>query len=266
MASWGPDHSKILSMLLDSVVGTKEMIAIRQDYCRLQDCLESALQKNNIYFTGSKSEGLDLPGSDQDYMIDTNNIFEIKVTHSSDENNTFLYSTLLMSTENVPPGFALLEHLQQTPLHPFLYQASQNINSRQYLSSDLFVQNCVSGFRNLNMPYIQSVQRQGPSVEVWFTSDTSESGTDTVYSIHCPFWPNESSEWVHRMRHFSWPTSQDISTITDFGFHLVPVGHTHSDTKLMEWRITFSMAERTLVWSFNHVQMQCYAVMKIILK
>ena len=34
----------------------------------------------------------------------------------------------------------------------------------------------------------------------------------------------------------------------------------------MEWRISFSVAERTLVWSFNHVQMQCYAVMKIILK
>ena len=34
----------------------------------------------------------------------------------------------------------------------------------------------------------------------------------------------------------------------------------------MEWRISFSVAERTLVWSFNHVQMQCYAVMKLILK
>ena len=89
---------------------------------------------------------------------------------------------------------------------------------------------------------------------------------DNVFSIHCPFWPNESSEWVQRPRHFAWPTSQDISTITDFGFHLVPVGHPHSDTKLMEWRISFSMAERTLVWSFNHVQIQCYAVMKIILK
>ena len=36
--------------------------------------------------------------------------------------------------------------------------------------------------------------------------------------------------------------------------------------KLAEWRISFSVAERTLVWSFNHIQMQCYAVMKILLK
>ena len=266
MASWTPDHSMILSLLLDTVVGTKEMIAIRQDYCRLYDCLQSA--DLDIYFTGSKAEGLDLPGSDTDYMIDTNNILKIKVTQSLDENNeTFPYSALFMSTENVPPGFALLQHLQKTQLHPFLYQASQNMYGRQYLSSDLFVQNCVSVFRNIKSPMLQSVQRQGPSAEVWVSGEnTSESGTDLVYSIHCPFWPNESSEWVHRLRHFSWPTSQDISTITDYGFHLVPVGHPHSPTKLIEWCISFSMAERTLVWSFNQVQMQCYAVMKIILK
>ena len=138
---------------------------------------------------------------------------------------------------------------------------------RRYLSSDLFVQNFVSLTRNMNLPELQLVQRQGPSAEIWLLGmNTSESGTDHVSSIHCPFGPNESSEWVHRLRHFSWPTSQDISTITDFGCHLVAVGHPHSDSKPMEWRISFSMAERTLVWSFNHVQIQCYAVMKIILK
>ena len=61
-------------------------------------------------------------------------------------------------------------------------------------------------------------------------------------------------------------SSHDISSIIEFGCHLVPIGHPHSDTKLTEWRISFSVAERALVWSFNHIQMQCYAVMKIILK
>ena len=55
-------------------------------------------------------------------------------------------------------------------------------------------------------------------------------------------------------------------SITDFGFHLAPIGHPQSGSKLFEWRISFSIAERTLVWSFNQVQMQCYALMKIILK
>ena len=106
--------------------------------------------------------------------------------------------------------------------------------------------------------------RQGPSLETW--TEYSKMSHDDVLSIHCPFWPNSALEWNERPRHFGWPRSHDISTIIKFGCHLVPVGHPHSEMKSTEWRISFSIAERTLVWSFNHVQMQCYAVMKIILK
>ena len=266
MPSWTPDHSMILSLLLDTVVGTKEMIEIRQDYCRIKDCIQSIFLQHNVYFTGSKSEGLNLPGSDKDYMIDINKKFMIKVTQSSDENNdTSPYSTFFMSTENAPPGFAILRLVYSAVMHPFVYQSSQYMNGVQYLSSDLFIEINVLLFRNI--PGGNTVRRQGPSAELWsHFHDKSEPGVDHVSSIYCAFWPTQASEWVQRPRHFGWPTSQDVLSITDFGFHLVPVGHPHSDTKLLEWRISFSFAERILVWSFNHVQIQCYAVMKIILK
>ena len=194
----------------------------------------------------------------------------IKVIQSLDENMdpSANVSTFFMSTENVPPGFALLEYLRQTKksMHFPVYQALQNKYGIRYLSSDLFVQNFVLRMSSIS-PALQKVRRQGPSVEIWTPfCDISDSGTDQVYCIHCPFWPNECLEWVHRPRQFGWPTSQDISSITNFGFHLVPIGHPHSDTKQMEWRLSFSMPERTLLWSCNHVKMQCYAVMKIILK
>ena len=64
--SWTPDQSSLLSVLLDEVVGTQEMIDIRQDHCRLHDCIKSD-DSVNWYFTGSKAEGLNLPGSDEDY-------------------------------------------------------------------------------------------------------------------------------------------------------------------------------------------------------
>ena len=231
------------------------------------DCIElENMGRCCTYFTGSKAEGLDLPGSDEDYMLDINNFYHIKVTQSLEENNdTSHYSIFCMSTENVYPCFALLWHVPQTPMYSHLYQSSQNMDGLQYLSSDLVVRSAVSVTNNSGL--IKIAKRQGPSAEVWLKSDdpTSDCGIDTVWSIHCPFWPNECLEWLHRPRHFGWPTSQNISII-DFGFHLVPVGHPRSATKLLEWRISFSWAERTLVWSFNHVQMQCYAVMKIILK
>ena len=63
---WTRQQSSLLSLLLDEVVGTQEMINMRQDFCRLYDCIRSN-HSGNRYFTGSKAEGLDLPGSDEDY-------------------------------------------------------------------------------------------------------------------------------------------------------------------------------------------------------
>ena len=271
MPNWTPDHSMILSLLLDVVVGTKEEITIRQDYCRLHDCLASTLHQQNNYFTGSKAEGLELPGSDHDFMIDINENHHMEVIQLIDEYPNIFplsLSVFLMCTQNVPPGFALLQYLQNVPhtmIKPCLQESLKKMDGSQYLSSDFFVDKHKMFSSHLKGG-VKS-KRQGPSLETWTEYDnTSDSGSDNVLSIHCKFWPNECIEWIHRTRNFDWPTPHAISSIVEFGCHLVPIGHPHSDTKPMEWRISFSIAERTLVWSFNHVQMQCYAIMKIILK
>ena len=166
MASWTRDDSKILSVLLDDVVGTQEMIEIRQDFCRMYDCLMSEMMNTSVYFTGSKAEGLDLPGSDEDYMYDINNLYQIKVTQSLDENNdTSHYSIFYMSTENVYPCFALLQHVPQTPMNSYLYQLSQNMDGLQYLSSDLCVEKYVSLLNETESR--GTAKRQGPSAEYW---------------------------------------------------------------------------------------------------
>ena len=134
-----------------------------------------------------------------------------------------------------------------------------------HLSSFLFTRESLQA-ENPEDRYTRVIQ--GPSIETWSDEydDRSESGFDYVPSIHCPFWPRGAEEWLHRPRRCGWPTPTDITQIKDFGCHLVAVGYPLSSSKEMEWRISFSIAERILVWSFNHVQIQCYAVMKIILK
>ena len=242
MASrWTPEDSRVLSQLLDQVVGTPEEIDIRQDYCRLRDCIESELQQQNIYFTGSKAEGLDLPGSDLDYMHDINNDHNITVIQSLDENpNISPLCIFLMCTDNTHPGFALLQHVPNVHLimiKPCIHKALKNLYGSQYFSSDLFVDKHSVG----NDGEGDITKRQGPSLEHWGKySDKSDSGVDHVGSIHCAFWPNEATEWTNRVRNFNWPKPSDISSIIKFGFHLVPVGHPHSDRKTMEWRISFS--------------------------
>ena len=267
MSRWSPDQSSLMS-LLDKVVGTQEMIDTRQDFCRLYDCLDSA--KVNMYYTGSQAEGLKLPGSDRDFMEDMNNSFKVKVIQTlleTDDTNS--YNVFLMCTESVPPGFALLQCVNTLPNCVLRFDCFQNLNGRLYFSSNTFVQILFYLFVTMGSAN-ETYARQGPSLETWneymYIYDKSESGHDHVYSIHCPFWPNCVYEWAQRPRYLGWPSSHVVASIVNFGCHLVPVGHPHSDTKLLEWRISFSMAERALVWSFNLVQMQCYAVMKIILK
>ena len=45
---------------------------IRQDYCRVRDCIKSTGYNINTYYTGSKAERLDLPGSDDGFTLDIN--------------------------------------------------------------------------------------------------------------------------------------------------------------------------------------------------
>ena len=247
-------------------MGTDEMVKIRQDFCRIQDCIKSSGHNmGSTYYTGSKAEGLDLPGSDFDFMFDINNAAKMQVIqteqHAKDATQRNLF---IMSTENVRPCFAMLRSVRPIK-DKELVNLCQEIDSSLYLSSYLYMHNVHTDYSK-SKPDIATT-RQGPSIEIWTPyMDRSQSGTDKVVSLHCSFWPNAASEWISRSRDFAWPSPRDMKTIVDFGFHLVPIGHPHSDTDMMEWRISFSVAERTLVWSFNHIQMQCYAILKLILK
>ena len=262
MADWSPEHNKYLSALLDDVTGSEESVRVMQDYCKIHDCFWSINSNNvNKYYTGSRAEGLDLPGSDDDFMIDMNGFHDIEVSE------TLYYlerstrrNKLLIVTDNVPPAFAMLKCV--TLQDPLLLRSAVHMNDESYLSSQQFVS---------SSPWLESefkiTRIQGPSVEVWHEyDDTSQSGDDNVPSILCKSWPTSAAEWKDRPRHYGWPSQRVKEYIEHFGCHLVPVGHPLSARKSLEWRLSFSIAERMLVWSFNHTQIQCYAVMKLILK
>ena len=160
------------------------MIEIRQDYCKIFDRLKSIIAGQTTYYTGSKSEGLNLPGSDEDFMFDVNDRYLIKALRSSNEYTGIPpRCTFIVCTENVPHGFALLQHLDHTPLTPFFTVASRHMYGLRYLSSDLFMQYKMLMENTKTMG--QTLNRQGPSVELWAPfEDKAESGTDHVSFIH----------------------------------------------------------------------------------
>ena len=253
MSRWTPRHSVLLSHLLDDIIGTQEAVEIRKDLCKLIDIVESAACGYNKYFTGSKAEGLDLSGSDIDYMRDIDVTHEMQIIEQGQAVPQSRRLNLFeMVTDNVKPAFAMLRNIPPV-LHNNIIDSLQYVDGSYFLSSYLmlltFKRDC---------PH-KNVRIQGPSLE-------HSSNTDKVISIHCDFWPRIASEWVHRTRLHHWPDINVMNKIVDFGFHLVPIGYPRSPRSMMEWRISFSVAERLLVWSFNHTQIQMYAILKLILK
>ena len=267
MASWTYDHDVLLSCLLDDVTGTEEIVQLRKDRCAIQDCMMTFVFTDDDilpwYFTGSKSEGLELAGSDTDYMLGINDSLDIHVFESvqqldqSAERNKFL-----LVPDNEYPGFVFLRCAFRTYYFEFCLQSLHDGSDDKYLGSESFLLQ----YKSLQSDTLIS-NIQGPSLETWLQhQDKSKIGTDMVPSIRCEFWPSTATEWIDRPRHYGWPSLRDINTIISFGFYLVAVGHHHSPMKSLQWRTSFSIAERTLVWSFNHTQVQCYAIMKLILK
>ena len=245
MANWTPEQSSFLSPLLNDVVGTPEMVRIRQDYCRILDEVNSSSTSLRTYLTGSQAEGLHLPGSDEDLMFDVNDHDHIHVVQDIHAMSSMTTGSLLLFTiDKVPIGFATLKLLNTVPhrVPQLLKDAYQEMDGSLYLSSFLYVHNMVSiGNERMNC----NLTRQGPSVETQYSEyDKTMPYKDNVMSINCAYWPSTASEWRIRLRRYGWPTSDDISSIVDFGCHLVPIGHPNSPRNMMEWRISFSLAEK----------------------
>ena len=138
MESYPPEHNTYLSALLDDVTGTEEGVRIMQEYCKIDECIRSIIPHNvNVYYTGSKAEGLDLPGSDDDFMIDINEFYDIEVSESLQDlfRSTFR-NKLLIITENVPPAFAMLKCVSLQ--HPLLLRSAEPMNNEAYLSRDFY--------------------------------------------------------------------------------------------------------------------------------
>ena len=85
-----------------------------------------------------------------------------------------------------------------------------------------------------------------------------------ILCIHSPIWPLAAREWAFRVRRYVWPSVELKKVILQHGCHVVPKGNPQSPNKHLEWRWSFSLAEKMLVRTFNIIQLQCYFLLKMI--
>ena len=73
-----------------------------------------------------------------------------------------------------------------------------------------------------------------------------------------------AAEWITRRRQFGWPSASVIHEIVQDGVLLVAACHPTSDDPHNEWRVSFTIAERTLVDTLSDVQRLAYLYAKLV--
>ncbi|XP_071137242.1 uncharacterized protein [Mytilus edulis] len=230
-------------------IGSEQVVRLRRLTSTISDIgTDSDLKQIS---SGSKGEGLKTKGSDLDLMF---SLSSIKVYESARDIVTPINMSypLVMDTEDVSPCFTKLRLIFNDPnIYSKLIQKIVHIDSfgKYFLSNKLF-----------KMLFL------GPNFKIHGPCLSDHNDVlDIAFVLQCNQWISTAQPWITRSRR-TWPSPDIISKITSCGVLFVPVGYKGSVNEEEEWRISFSIAEKFLIFSFNHTQLLCYALLKIVLK
>ena len=141
-------------------------------------------------------------------------------------------------------------------------------DGRGYLSSEKF-RNTAFAMFNKTVPFPKKIHGPCEMLEIdslYKGQEPTNSERDFAYVIPCCEWPVEAGEWKMRKRLHGWPSNSLIQKISKLVCHVAGVGNAGSDGSSIEWRQSVLLSERALVWSFNDTQIQCYVIMKQLVK
>lgn len=107
----------------------------------------------------------------------------------------------------------------------------------------------------------------GPALNETFRGANANISYDNVPALECKDgWPMQAERWRLRKRISGWPSLVLTDFVTQKAFHVVPVSHPKSKNPVIEWRFSFSLAEKYLMLSLSKWQKNCYMLTKIICK
>ena len=236
-------ESKSLFMYLSYHLGSEFMVGARRMFLEKKYPPGVRIAGSTMQVSGSKAEGLDMKGSDTDIMMLCGNAHENNGEHVT-EYLSFRYDSLM---PDIHPGYVLVECvIKGRVAAPYPSGALKNTIFTIF-------------------PYLKSlftVFPHGPSI----SSSSFGDDIDLVPYLKCESWPEIAREWICRKRCFGWPSQEMINEIVKQGCYIVPVGIKVDNGSENEWRLSFSLAEKYLIFTFNHTQLMIYEMLKIILK
>ena len=198
------------------------------------------------YFTGSMYEGMPYEVcGDRDIMYrHTSWIFFI--TNASRGTTRFI---AIRNTLN--PAYISLITSDGIKYDSTIEEAILERHGTRYLSSRIFLAKLENTNDELHGPAIKSL---------WNPERPQDGFADRVLCLACHTWPAE--EYLTRPRLHGWPSQSLIDKIQEDGCLVVPVGHPDSTNREVEWRWSFSLAEKELIHYMSDTMACCIFVMK----
>ena len=243
---------KLYKYMCDEVVGSEKVVNSRRQFFSVFDdvCNHCGDTKWHTISSGSKAEGLNLPGSDFDVMCISKNIHVYEPEDVlSNCHDLKTKPALVLDFDNAVAGFTLLRIYDVRQWSKELIDIYKNrlVLSNSTWKRVMGVTGCV-----INGPCF-----------------SDQLGImDRAFSLKYTKWPSEAVQWIERSRLCGWPPESLINNIVQGGVLLVPIGSKSDSQKdnPFEWRISFSVPEKMLIYSWNHSQIICYALLKLLLK
>ncbi|XP_071147321.1 uncharacterized protein [Mytilus edulis] len=236
----------LYNYLCHNIVGTEEHVKT----IRLMNTVRDIFSSNKSFTcitSGSYGEGLVMRGSDLDLMR-VSKFIKVNADKQPDFDPRITY--LSMDTDDIKPGFTQLR--LEYSRSRYLLKFCEEHNGKHYFSSALWKENVLSRLE-------KGETIHGPCI-------TDKTGVlDYAVSLHCKTWISSAFNWITRSGN-PWPNHHVKHSIIKHGVLFVPIGVHGSPKEDLEWRVSFSVAEKLLINTFTHTQLMCYALLKIILK
>ncbi|KAK3587127.1 hypothetical protein CHS0354_006770 [Potamilus streckersoni] len=214
-----------------------------------------------LYYFGSQTEATTTPGlsSDIDKVVLNHNYVVLQDLQFWKPNIDTVSTFLMVADESSPPGYVKMQLVQRdAPMTVRNYQDKNVLDSegRSVLPNGFLYES--SG--KLLGYLMDQFDRHGLAIT------TSRTGTslDLVYAVLSPCWPDQVFRGMSTPKNYNWPTRPMMDVIKQTPVFVVPVGHKLSPEQHLEWRLSFSFAEKLLMMQFNSTQYKCYIMLKFI--
>ena len=89
---------------------------------------------------------------------------------------------------------------------------------------------------------------------------------DVIYGALSCLNARRIETWAKRQRRHDWPSSSVIEKVLKMPVHIVPKGFKGSETRALEFRLSYVFSEMALMQSLNDTQSQLYSLLKLLVK